>query len=59
MLAIIFIITTFICAVGWLVQKVSCLALAKYMLDKGYTPPSDEEAETCARYVWNQLLRRG
>jgi hypothetical protein len=57
-LTTILFITTVICAVGWLNRWVSCAALVKYILDKGYTPPSDEETKACAEYVWNKLLRR-
>lgn len=46
MLAIVFGATTVICAVGWLVRWVACAALAKYMIDKGYTPPTDEERQS-------------
>lgn len=47
-----------VCALGWLNQWVACAALAKYMMDKEYETPSDEEAKRCAAYVWNKLLRR-
>ena len=57
MLAIVFGATTVICAVGWLVRWVACAALAKYMIDKGYTPPTDEESKACALYVWKRLLK--
>ena len=52
MLTIVLGATTVICAVGWLVRWVACAALAKYMIDKGYTPPTDEESKACALYVW-------
>ena len=57
-MAIVFLVTTVICAIGWLCYWVASAALAKYMLDKGYTPPSDKEMKACSMYVWNQLLRR-
>ena len=47
-----------VCAIGWLNRWVACAALAKYILDKGYTPPTDAEARACAAYVWRKLLRR-
>ena len=31
-------------------------ALAKYMMDKGYKPPSDKEMKACTVYVWKKLL---
>lgn len=56
---VILLCVAFICALGWLNSWVARAALAKYILDKGYTPPSDEEARACATYVWSKLLRRG
>lgn len=31
-------------------------ALTKYMMDKGYRLPSDEEMKECSLYVWRKLL---
>ena len=56
MLTLFFVITTFICAVGWLAYWVGSAALAKYILDKGLMPPSDEEMKACCTYVWKKLL---
>ena len=49
-------ISTTICALGWLVCKVGTMALVKYLMDKGYDPPSDEELHTCTLYAWKKLL---
>ena len=57
MLTVFFLLTTFICGLGWLVCWVGSAALAKYILDKGYKPPSDEEMKACSMYVWKKLLR--
>lgn len=57
-LAMIFAVSTVVCAMGWLIQKASCIALVKYLHDKNYTPPTDEETATCLRYAWGQILRR-
>lgn len=43
MLTLFLFIALIICAIGWLLYWVGAAALAKYMMDKGYTPPSDEE----------------
>lgn len=59
MLIWILIFTNIICALGWVNSWVARASLAKYILDKNYTPPSDEEARACAAYVWSKLLRRG
>lgn len=59
MLIALFIVTTIVCGIGWLVYWVGAAALAKYMLDKGYTPPSDEEMKACCMYVWRKLLHIG
>lgn len=49
--------TTVVSACGWLVSWVASAALAKYIKDKGYTPPSDEEMKACCTYVWKKLLK--
>lgn len=56
MLAAFFLVTTLISACGWLCHWVGSAALAKYMSDKGYMPPSDEEMKVCCAYVWKKLL---
>ena len=54
-----FMTTTAVCGIGWLIYWVSTAALAKYILDKGYKPPSDEEMTACTSYVWRKLLHLG
>ncbi len=55
-MTIFFVITTIIASIGWLLYWVGSAALAKYMIDKGYTLPSDEEMKTCCTYVWKKIL---
>ena len=43
-------------AIKWLSCWVGNAALVKYMLDKGYTPPSDEEMKACCMYAWEKVL---
>ena len=43
----VFIVTTFICAAGWLTKHISCLAMIYYMTIKGYKLPNDEEIREC------------
>lgn len=50
MLVVILAVAVVVCAFNWLNRWVACAALAKYMFDKGYTPPSDEEVKA-VRYV--------
>ena len=45
-----------VCAIGWLVRWVACAALVKYMVDKGYQQPTDEEMQACCMYARKKLL---
>lgn len=56
MLTVLFGTTTVICGIGWLTYWVGTAALAKYMMDKGYKPPSEEEMKACSVYVWTKLF---
>lgn len=56
MLTMFFAGTTIISSIGWLCYWVGSAALAKYMTDKGYTPPSDDEMRACSAYVLKKLL---
>lgn len=53
----IFVIISFVCALGWLVNWVGSAALAKWIVDKGYTPPTDQEMSQCVNYVWRKILK--
>lgn len=53
----VFVITTVISCFGWLNYWVGVAALSKYMADKGYMPPSNEEMKTCCSYVLKKLFR--
>lgn len=53
---IFFIGTTIICGIEWIAYWIGSAALAKYMMDKGYKLPSDEEMKECSLYVWRRLL---
>ncbi len=56
MITVFFIMTTIISSVGWLCYWVGGAALAKYMMDKGYTFPSDEELKECNTYVLKKIF---
>lgn len=46
-----------LCAWRWLNQYVSTAALIMYILEKGYTPPSEAEMKACAAEVWKRVLK--
>lgn len=47
MVTAFFIGTTIISSVGCLFYWIGSAALAKYIIDKGYKPPTDEEIKAC------------
>lgn len=53
----IFIITTLICAIGWITRYVSSAALIYYMEKTGYKLPNDKEMEECTRFVVRHLFK--
>lgn len=56
MVTVFLLTTTVVSSIGWLSYWVGSAALAKYMMDKGYPTPSDEEMKECCSYVWRKLL---
>lgn len=56
MIAVFLAGTTAICGAGWLICWVASAALAKYMTDKGYKLPSNNEMKNCCNYVWEHLF---
>lgn len=57
MVIAILVAISVVCAVGWLASWVGNAAIAKWIIDKGYTPPTDEELSECASYVMENMLR--
>lgn len=53
---VILAILAAVCALQWLICRVGTMALVKYLMDKGYDPPSNEELHSCTMYVWKKLL---
>lgn len=51
----IFVITTVICAIGWLKRYISTLAILYYIEKKGYKLPNDEEIKECTQWVVKKL----
>lgn len=45
-------------AVQWLACWAAAAGLVKYMAKKGYTPPSEQETETCIREVLLEIFHR-
>jgi len=54
----VFIVTTAICAVGWLTRYISCAAVVYYMKMKEYKLPNNEEMEECTQFVTRHLFRQ-
>lgn len=49
MTSIVLGILAAVCAAGWFFNHVAVSALACYMKEKGYTPPTDAELRACTR----------
>ena len=46
-----------ICAVGWIKNPLSLLAICHYMTTKNCPPPSDAEMKASSEYVVSKLLK--
>lgn len=57
MLTLLFVITTIICALGWLVTKMSTLILSWYLTEKNVPPPTEEDLRKGADYVVKHILK--
>lgn len=51
------LVTTMICAAGWLVKHISCMAIIYYMTTKGYKLPNDKEIRECTREAVKHLFK--
>lgn len=56
MLTLILLAVAVRALIGWLSCWCSSAALVRFMIDKGYTPPSDEEAKAYSAYVLKKFL---
>ncbi|MBC5745063.1 hypothetical protein FMM74_016175 [Lachnospiraceae bacterium MD308] len=54
---IILFIAVIICAAGWYMRYISCLALLYYIGEKGYEFPNDEDVKECTAYVTKRLIK--
>lgn len=53
----LFIVTTAICAIGWLSSRLAANAIVYYMVKKGYKPPSEDEIEECTRAAAKKMFK--
>lgn len=56
MVTAFFIGTTISSLVGCLFYRIGIAVLVKYIIDKGYKPPSDEEMKACCVCVIKKIL---
>ena len=57
MITAVFVISTAICAVGWLTRSISCAALIYYIEKNGYRLPDNQDLEECTRYAAKKLYK--
>lgn len=57
MWAVVFVITTMICAAGWLSRYISCMAILYYIAEKGYKLPSDDDIKECTHEAVKHLFK--
>lgn len=56
-ITVIFIISTAICAAGWIGNHDAAKAMVIYMSEKGYMLPNKEEADACTRKAVKQIFK--
>lgn len=57
MVAIVFAVTTAICALGWFAQYISTAALLWYIQEKGCPFPSDKDMKTGTKFVAEHMAK--
>lgn len=57
MLTLVLFVATTICAAGWLLKHISCMAIIYYMTTKGYKLPNDKEIRECTREAAKHLFK--
>lgn len=55
---VMLLITTAICAIGWLTRYVSTASLVYYLERKGYPQPSAQEIHECTLWVVKNMFKR-
>nr|UWI02823.1 MAG: hypothetical protein [Bacteriophage sp.] len=53
----VFVISTAICAVGWLTRSISCAALIYYIEKSGYKLPDNQDLEECTHFAAKKLFK--
>lgn len=56
-LALLFFVTTAVCAIGWASMKLRFLAVVWYFIEKGTDPPSDTDMNRCLHLVAKQIIK--
>lgn len=56
-LALLFFLTTVVCAINWLAMKIRCLAILWYFIEKGAEPPSAADMDRCLHEVAKQIAK--
>lgn len=51
----LFMITTLICAIGWIKNRIDKLILSNYLIIKNIHP-TDQELDECSRFVIKKLF---
>ncbi|WP_418705308.1 hypothetical protein [Anaerotignum faecicola] len=57
-MALIFIVTTIICAVGWVSTRISLITVLWYMSEKEYPFPSGEDMKKGTEYAVKHFFRK-
>lgn len=57
MVTVLFMGTTAICAIGWLVNLVAARSILYYMAQKGYKPPTEVETKACTLAVVKKMFK--
>lgn len=57
MITALFVITTGVCAVGWLSSRIAANAMVYYLVKKGYKPPTEDEIKACTRVVAEKMFK--
>lgn len=53
----VFVITTIICAIGWLAMHMATIILICYIEKKGYNKPTELEIDECAQQILKQVFK--
>lgn len=56
MLTVIFVITTVVFGIKWIIRYISSAALIYYIQKKGYKLPDDDELKECTQFVIKNML---